>query len=139
MKHLPVLFAALAIGVSSHADITAAVNAALESDVRSEQERGRDANRKPLETLQFFGLEAGMSVLELVPGGGWYTKVLAPVLADEGELALAIGAGRAGETAKGLGWDVEVTNPGPSFRPPPVRARPGSPTSRSAMTVSTWS
>ena len=39
-----------------------------------------------------------MRVLELLPGGGWYTRVLAPVLADNGELYLAIGTGRVSET-----------------------------------------
>lgn len=122
MKYLSALVAVLTVTATSHADITAAVNAALESDVRSEAERGRDANRRPLETLQFFGLEADMTVLELVPGGGWYTKVLAPVLAADGNLVLALGAGRAGEMAKGLGWDVEVINSG-TFVPPAAGSR----------------
>jgi len=42
-----------------------------------------------------------MRVLELVPGGGWYTKVLAPVLYDEGELFISIGAERLRETLLG--------------------------------------
>lgn len=67
------------------------LEAALASDIRSDEERARDDNRKPIETLQFFGLRDDMRVLELVPGGGWYTKLLAPVLADQGELYVAIG------------------------------------------------
>jgi predicted methyltransferase len=67
------------------------LEAAMASDIRTPAEKARDANRKPIETLQFFGLEEDMRVLELVPGGGWYTKLLAPVLADEGELYVAIG------------------------------------------------
>ena len=47
-----------------------------------------------LETLKFFGLKPGMRVLELVPGGGWYTKLLAPVLREDGKLFVAIGTGR---------------------------------------------
>ena len=70
------------------------VNAALQSDIRTEAEQERDRNRKPLETLQFFGLRDDMRVLELVPGGGWYTKVLAPVLADNGKLYVSLGTGR---------------------------------------------
>ena len=54
---------------------------------------------------------------ERVPGGGCYTKGLAPVLAGDGALALAVGAGRAGEMAEGQGWDVEVINSG-RFVPP---------------------
>lgn len=45
----------------------------------------------PVETLGFFGLEDYMRVLELLPGGGWYTKILAPVLRERGELYVAIG------------------------------------------------
>lgn len=67
------------------------IRAAMESDVRSEAEVLRDRNRKPVETLEFFGLEDDMRVLEMLPGGGWYTKLLAPVLRDNGELYVAIG------------------------------------------------
>ena len=70
------------------------VNAALASDARSDAERARDANRKPLETLRFFGLRDDMKVIELVPGGGWYTKVLGPVLRERGQLYVALGANR---------------------------------------------
>lgn len=73
------------------------INAALASDVRTTQERDRDSNRKPLATLQFFGLQDDMRVVELVPGRGWYTKVLAPVLADTGKLYVALGTRRVEE------------------------------------------
>lgn len=71
------------------------VRAAMESEVRSEAERERDANRLPVETLDFFGLDETMTVVELIPGGGWYTKLLAPALRDEGRLYISIGAARA--------------------------------------------
>ena len=64
---------------------------AMASDVRSAAEVARDANRKPVETLAFFGMTDDMRVLELIPGGGWYTKILAPVLRENGELYVAIG------------------------------------------------
>jgi len=70
------------------------IRAAMEADVRSEAERERDANRLPVETLDFFGLDETMTVVELIPGGGWYTKLLAPALRDEGKLYVSIGAGR---------------------------------------------
>lgn len=44
----------------------------------------RDAARHPLETLRFWGLEPTMSVLEILPGRGWYTAILAPYLAAGG-------------------------------------------------------
>src|SRR4051812_10961139 len=40
----------------------------------------RDAWRHPLQTLEFFGLKPGMTVVELWPGAGWYTQILAPFL-----------------------------------------------------------
>ena len=67
------------------------IRAAMESDVRSEADLVRDRNRMPVETLEFFGLEDDMRVMEMLPGGGWYTKLLAPVLRDNGELYVAIG------------------------------------------------
>ena len=64
---------------------------AMASDIRTEADVARDRNRKPVETLAFFQLTDDMRVLELLPGGGWYTKLLAPVLRDNGELYVAIG------------------------------------------------
>ncbi len=46
----------------------------------------RDGARHPKETLEFFGVERGMTVAELWPGGGWYTEILRPYLRDEGQL-----------------------------------------------------
>jgi len=69
------------------------VRAAMGSEIRTAEEVARDDNRKPLETLNFFGMQDDMKVLELLPGGGWYTKILAPVLRDNGELHESIGTG----------------------------------------------
>ncbi len=67
------------------------ITAAMASDIRTDAEVARDRNRKPVDTLEFFGLKDDMRVLELIPGGGWYTKLLAPTLRDNGELFVAIG------------------------------------------------
>ena len=104
--------AALAATTASAGDIDAKVEAALAADIRTEAETVRDANRKPLETLKFFGLTDDMHVLELVPGGGWYTKVLAPVLAENGRLAVSIGTQGTEAIVKAQGWDVEVIETG---------------------------
>lgn len=72
-------------------DVEEKIKAAMASDVRSEAEVARDRNRMPVQTLRFFGLEDDMRVLEMLPGGGWYTKLLAPVLRENGELFVAIG------------------------------------------------
>ena len=49
----------------------------------------RDEHRNPYETLNFFGIEPDMTVVELSPGGGWYTEILAPYLKDDGHLVAA--------------------------------------------------
>jgi predicted methyltransferase len=72
---------------------TQKILAAMQSDVRTAEEIARDDNRKPVETLSFFGLRDDAQVLELMPGGGWYTKLLAPTLRDKGKLYVAIGTG----------------------------------------------
>ena len=71
-------------------DIESKVNAALAAESRPMADRVRDENRAPLETLNFFGLKDNMRVLELIPGGGWYTRVLAPVLAENGQLYISL-------------------------------------------------
>ncbi len=66
---------------------------ALQAPIRGESDTKRDRNRKPAATLEFFGLRDNMTVVELIPGGGWYTKLLAPILADNGKLYTALGTG----------------------------------------------
>jgi predicted methyltransferase len=58
---------------------------------RTDKEKARDVYRHPRETLGFFGLRDDMTVVEIDPGGGWYTAVLAPVLRDRGKLVVAGG------------------------------------------------
>ena len=60
-------------------------SAALSGDHRDAKNAVRDEFRHPRETLEFFGLKEGMTVVELAPGGGWYTEVLAPLLRGNGE------------------------------------------------------
>ncbi|WP_116365039.1 class I SAM-dependent methyltransferase [Parahaliea mediterranea] len=57
---------------------------ALNGAQRSEENRARDTFRHPRETLEFFGLQEGMNVLEVAPGGCWYTEVIAPLMKDNG-------------------------------------------------------
>jgi predicted methyltransferase len=64
---------------------------AVNGDWRSAAHKARDRYRHPIETLQFFGLEPDMTVIELEPGGGWYTEILAPVLYAHGHLLEASG------------------------------------------------
>ena len=90
--HIILIFALVgANALAQETTVEEKIAAAIASDVRTEAEVARDSDRSPLETLQFFGLEDDMRVLELLPGGGWYTKILAPVLRGSGELHVAIG------------------------------------------------
>ncbi|WDE14241.1 class I SAM-dependent methyltransferase [Thalassomonas haliotis] len=75
-------------------DFSDKIKQALKSELRSEKEKERDRNRKPVQTLEFFGIQDDMKVLELIPGRGWYTKLLAPALRDNGQLYLALGTSR---------------------------------------------
>jgi predicted methyltransferase len=59
----------------------AALSAAIEGPWRSEEARARDAWRNPAETLEFFEIDPGSTVVEIWPGGGWYTDILAPWIA----------------------------------------------------------
>lgn len=74
------------------ADTPSRLELALEGVTRTEAERARDHfERKPLQTLEFFRFNEDMRVLELIPGAGWYTKILAPTLRGDGKLYVAIG------------------------------------------------
>lgn len=69
----------------------AAIERVLEGAHRSAGNRARDAWRHPLDTLLFFGIKPDMTVVEVWPGaGGWYTEILAPLLADHGKLYAAV-------------------------------------------------
>jgi predicted methyltransferase len=68
----------------------AAIGQALAGAHRDAGNRERDAYRHPLDTLLFFGIKPDMTVVEVWPGaGGWYTEILAPLLAGSGRLYVA--------------------------------------------------
>lgn len=68
------------------------LKAAIAHPQRSPENVIRDGARHPYETLTFFGVEAKSTVVELAPGGGWYTEILGPYVRKDGKLILA-GAG----------------------------------------------
>lgn len=76
------------VSLNAHADghaLDAAVNAAN----RSAENKTRDIYRHPKETLQFFDISPSMNVLEILPGRGWYTEILAAYLSENGRLTVA--------------------------------------------------
>lgn len=77
------------VSLSVLAEVPADLAAAVDGPQRSEQNRARDAWRHPGETLAFFGIQPTMTVVELSPGGGWFTEILAPYLREKGKLIAA--------------------------------------------------
>ena len=76
------------------ADVTATrskIEQALDANIRDAAEVARDANRKPAEVLEFFGLEDNMKVLEISPATGYWSKFLGPTLCNnDGELVFSV-------------------------------------------------
>ena len=60
------------------------VEEALAAEARSDEDRARDAGRMPAQVLEFLGIGAGSRVADLLSGGGYYTRILAPVVGPEG-------------------------------------------------------
>jgi predicted methyltransferase len=81
----------LAIGFSSvQADEdSTSLQRAISGKQRSEDHKDRDKYRHPLQTLEFFDVKDNMTVVEIWPGAGWYTEILAPLLKDKGKLYAA--------------------------------------------------
>lgn len=61
-----------------------AITTALAGEWRSPENKARDQYRHPRQTLQFFGVGPDKTVIEITPGAGWYTEVLAPMLKEKG-------------------------------------------------------
>ena len=92
---------AQAVPPQSAADVTGErLAAVLAGSWRSEENRARDAWRHPRETLEFFGVKAGDTLIEISPGGGWYTEVLAPLLKGSGHYVAAIAADASSDYAR---------------------------------------
>jgi predicted methyltransferase len=70
-------------------ETAAALDRILAAPHRSEANRARDVYRHPKETLLFFGIRPDMTVVEVWPGGGWYTEILAPLLRERGRFYAA--------------------------------------------------
>lgn len=66
-----------------------ALDKAIAGDHRDPANASRDGARHPKETLEFFGFEQGLTVVEVSPGGGWYTEILAPAVRGHGKLIAA--------------------------------------------------
>lgn len=83
------LLAATATPLHAQTAAEDALAAAVNGPHRTPAYRQRDAARHPLETLRFFSLLPTHTVIELAPGGGWYTEILAQYLRERGQLYAA--------------------------------------------------
>jgi predicted methyltransferase len=87
---------------AAEVDPSRALDAALRGPARTLEDRARDAHRHPKETLEFFGITPTMDVIELAPGGGWYTRILAPLLRDAGSLTVGLPDGKYGDNFRAM-------------------------------------
>ena len=103
--HIGILAISIAVftasAVSAQDQTSALLDRALTGEHRSEANRLRDKYRHPRETLLFFGLRPDMTVVEIWPGGGWYSEIIGPVLRERGKYVLAQ---YATENPKVAGW-----------------------------------
>lgn len=89
IKSIPVILT-LAAGLPAQAaDVETLLDKALTGDHRESGNVKRDPYRHPKETLMFFDMKPDMTVVEILPGRGWYTEVLAPYLREDGHLIVA--------------------------------------------------
>lgn len=87
---LAVVWVTLALsGAATARPMPPALADAIAAPQRTEAFRARDAYRHPQETLTFFEVQPTMTVVEIWPGGGWYTEILAPYLRDRGQYIAA--------------------------------------------------
>ena len=104
MRHL-LIACALAAGLTASASTIAAektataappqasadaLQQAVAGSWRDPKNTARDRYRHPAETLAFFGVKPGQTVIEITPGGGWYAEILAPLLRDDGQYIAAV-------------------------------------------------
>jgi predicted methyltransferase len=75
-----------------------AIAAVIAGSWRSEANRARDAARHPAATLAFFDVQPRQTLIEITPGGGWYSELLAPLLHDQGHYIAAVAAPRDEES-----------------------------------------
>lgn len=80
-----IMAGAMAVKTMAYSHHEKSLDKVIAGNHRSDENKARDKYRHPKETLEFFGLRADMSVVEIWPGGGgWYQEILAPYLNDKG-------------------------------------------------------
>jgi len=92
MKAIKSFFLVLALLINVPNLLSHSLKESIESQDRTPQFTARDVYRHPYETLTFFNIQPDMTVVELNPGGGWYTEILANYIHYPGTLIAAQGS-----------------------------------------------
>lgn len=93
IKLLPLVFiSTLTFAGAALSAESASLDKIAAGEHRSDANRARDVYRHPKDTLAFFGVKPDSTVVEVFPGGGWYTELLAPYLRDSGRYVAAFPA-----------------------------------------------
>jgi predicted methyltransferase len=95
------LICALATAPALAQKPSAEITAAVANPARPADDVKRDADRKPAEVVAFAGVKPGMTVIELFPGGGYYTRILSKVVGPNGKLYLVTPAALQARMGKG--------------------------------------
>jgi len=86
MNRLSLLLAAsaLALGAAAAQAAPAYIEKAVADPARPAADTSRDAGRKPAEVLEWAGIKPGMKVVDMLPGGGYFTRIFARAVGDNG-------------------------------------------------------
>ena len=99
---IPIFLAAPVQAAPVQAAPSAAIKAAVANPARRDADRPRDQYRHPAETLSFFRVAPRQTLIEYSPGGGWYTRILVPLLAGNGHYVAVVGNAKEIDGAKKL-------------------------------------
>ena len=81
-----ICLATLASAASDKASISKPIAAAVADTARPQADRDRDADRKPAECIAFAGLKPGDRIADLIPGGGYFTRIFSGVVGPKGQV-----------------------------------------------------
>jgi len=110
----PTIFAAslalaFAVGAPAFAADSAFITKAVADASRPDADKAADADRKPVETLAFAGLKAGDKVVDIFPGGGYFTRIFAKSVGAVGKV-YALAPGARADAVKAIAADPGYTN-----------------------------
>lgn len=77
---------ALQLSACGQNEQVARMTAALAAPERSAENKARDEFRKPIETVEFLGIETGDTVIDMIAAGGWFTEVLSAAVGPRGRV-----------------------------------------------------